>query len=64
MRASIVVEGLSSVLKEINLEELNYKDQEMFGQVELLLERLHDIKIIDAPVLLKLYNLYRYQLVE
>jgi hypothetical protein len=30
--------------------------------VEFLLERLGDIKIIDAPILLKLYNLYRYDL--
>lgn len=33
-------------------------------QVDVLLRRLGDIKVIDAPVLLKLYNMYRYKLHE
>jgi hypothetical protein len=32
--------------------------------VQILIERLDEIKIVDAPVLLKLYNLYRYKLAE
>jgi hypothetical protein len=29
-------------------------------QVDVLLRRLGEIKVIDAPVLLKLYHMYRY----
>ena len=39
--------------------ELDFTDKERLSQVEELLTRLEQVKVIDAPVLLKLYNLYR-----
>lgn len=66
MRASIVVDvklGELSDLKEMAAKgTLSFTDKERLNQVESLLRRLNDIKVVDAPVLLKLYNLYRYQL--
>ena len=38
------------------------EDSDRLFEVNLLLDRLNSIKIIDAPILLKLYNLYRYDL--
>lgn len=43
---------------------LTFTDRERLNQVESLLKKLNDIKVVDAPVLLKLYNLYRFQIVE
>jgi hypothetical protein len=66
MRASLVVDvklGELSDLKEMATKgTLSFTDKERLNQVESLLRRLNDIKVVDAPVLLKLYNLYRYQL--
>lgn len=62
LRASIVMESQHKVLDDIDYEGLNPRDRELHDQVNLLLNRLHDIKIIDAPILLKLYGLYRYRL--
>ena len=66
MRASIVVDvklGELSDLKEMAAKgTLSFTDKESLNQVDSLLRRLNDIKVVDAPVLLKLYNLYRYQL--
>ena len=66
LRASIVIDVQIQSLQELfaKKNELNFTDRERLQQVETLLNRLSDIKIIDAPVLLKLYNLYRYQLHE
>ena len=44
--------------------ELNSKEEKQLDEVFELLERLEGIKIIDAPVLLNLYNLYRVQVRE
>lgn len=56
------MENQHKVLDSINYKDLNPIDREIHEQVSLLLNRLHDIKIIDAPILLKLYGLYRYRL--
>ena len=42
--------------------ELSFTDRERLNQIDTLLKRLNTIKVIDAPVLLKLYNLYRYKI--
>jgi hypothetical protein len=42
--------------------ELSFTDRERLSQINTLLGRLNDIKVVDAPVLLKLYNLYRYNI--
>jgi len=64
MRASLVIDvklGELSDLRDMAAKgKLTFTDKERLNQVESLLKRLNDIKIIDAPVLLKLYNLYRY----
>ena len=36
-------------------------DIQRFEAIRQMLDRLNDMKIIDAQVLLKLYNMYRYQ---
>ena len=35
-------------------------DLQRFESVKMMLDRLNDMKIVDAQVLLKLYNMYRY----
>lgn len=66
MRASLIVDAkllqLSDLKDMAAKGTLTFADKERLNQVESLLKRLNDIKIVDAPVLLKLYNLYRYQL--
>lgn len=47
-----------------NAGQLSIQDRDRYEQVNHLLERLSNVKIIDAPILLKLYNLYRYDLVS
>ena len=42
--------------------ELSFTDRERLNQIDTLLKRLNTIKVIDAPVLLKLFNLYRYKI--
>ena len=53
----------SEITKELNQNPSKKKfiEQERFKQVDELLTRLSKVKIIDAPVLLKLYELYRYR---
>ena len=64
MRASLVVDvklGELSDLKDMAAKgTLTFTDKERLNQVESLLKRLNDIKVVDAPVLLKLYNLYGF----
>jgi hypothetical protein len=42
-------------------KEVNFIEAERLNQIEYLLDRLSKVKIIDASVLLKLYDLYRYK---
>ena len=53
----------SEITKELNQNPSKKKfiEQERFKQVDELLTRLSKVKIIDAPVLLKLYELYSYR---
>jgi len=65
-RASIVVAQFQTQFEKINEEirpnkSVGFIEHERMKQIELLLERLDSVKIIDAPVLLKLYDLYRYK---
>lgn len=66
-RASLVIEqfkhqwtALNNEVKQ-NSSNVNFIEQERLAQTSELLDRLSDVKIIDAPVLLKLYELYRYR---
>jgi len=45
-------------------KDLSFTDKERLNQIETLLDNLSSIKVIDAPILLKLYNLYRYKPAE
>ena len=64
MRASVVVDAQRRSLDSlVKLQgELSFTDRERLSQINTLLGRLNDIKVVDAPVLLKLYNLYRYNI--
>jgi hypothetical protein len=64
LRASMILQSYKTALKPIfhSANEMDLKDQERLMQVDVLLRRLGEIKVIDAPVLLKLYHMYRYQL--
>ena len=46
-------------MKDIKVESLSYEDKERHQRVQNLLEYLKNVKIVDAPVLLKIYNLHR-----
>ena len=59
LRASIVLSTYQKQLDEVNYESLSYEDKERFNKVKSLLTYLNGVKIIDAPVLLKIYNLHR-----
>ena len=65
-RASIVIDVHKSTLaglrKAGKKDKLDFADKERLVQVEELLTRLESVKIVDSPVLLKLYNLYRLQM--
>lgn len=64
LRASIVVDVQKKSLENLvkSQGELSFTDRERLNQINIMLTRLNDIKVIDAPVLLKLYNLYRYRI--
>ena len=66
-RASLVVNQFKTQFKHLNSRitskglKLSFIDKERLKQTDMLLERLGKVKIVDAPVLLKLYDLYRYK---
>ena len=59
LRASIILEAYSSQIENINVNELTYDEKDRYDRVVSLLKFLKNIKIVDAPVLLKIYNLHR-----
>ena len=65
-RASIIVDihkqNLDQLEQEISPD--NFTDKERLKQVRLLMDRLRNLRVIDGPVLIKLFNLYRYKLDE
>ena len=64
-RASLVIDQFRNQLWHLNRElkhqKRNFIERERMDQCVILLDRLSQVKIIDAPVLLKLYDLYRYR---
>ena len=62
LRASIVLNAYSTQITSINFNKLSYEDKERYERVVNLLKYLKDVKIIDANVLLKIYNLHRCSL--
>jgi hypothetical protein len=68
-RASLVINQFRIQFDQLNKEikrsktgsQVNFIEAERLKQIEFLLDRLGRVKIIDASVLLKLYDLYRYR---
>jgi len=62
IRASIIIDAYATQLAEIDEDKLTSKDRELFERVVKLLNFLQDVKVVDAPVLLKIYDLHRCKL--
>jgi hypothetical protein len=62
LRASIVMNAYSTQITDIDFSKLSYEEKERYERVVNLLKYLKDVKIVDAPVLLKIYNLHRCSL--
>jgi len=59
LRASIVLSTYHKDMEQIDFDKLSFEDKERHQRVTGLLNYLKGVKIIDAPVLLKIYNLHR-----
>ena len=64
LRASVVLDFYRKEVEEGLSDEggLTFADKERKQQVLKLIEYLGSLKVIDAPVLMKLYQLYRLKL--
>jgi hypothetical protein len=62
LRASLVLDFYKQELSKYEDVQLSFADKERKQQVHSLLNYMSSLKIIDAPVLLNIYNLYRYKL--
>ena len=49
-------------VEALSNDDLTYADKERKEQVLKLIDYLGQLKVVDAPVLLKLHELYRYKL--
>lgn len=61
MRASLVLEAYSRQLEEINVKSLSQEEKDRLEKVTMMVEFLKQVKVVDAAVLLKLYNMYSVQ---
>ena len=59
IRASIILDIYQRELESIDPESPTFEDKVLYAQVQNLMDYLKGVKIIDAPILLKIYNLYR-----
>jgi hypothetical protein len=55
-------QNLDEIEKSIKPDQ--FTDKERLKQVRLLMGRLKNLKVVDGPVLIKLFNLYRHKLDE
>jgi len=63
LRSSLILDQFKDDLMVLEKDDtLSYNDKERLKQVKKLIDYLRTIKVIDAPVLLKLFNLYRQKL--
>ncbi len=62
LRASVVLDFYLKEVEGLSDEGLTFADKERKQQVLKLIEYLGSLKVIDAPVLMKLYQLYRLKL--
>ena len=65
-RASVIVDLHKQSLDQLEQQIApdNFTDKERLKQVRILMDRLRNLRVIDGPVLIKLFNLYRYKLDE
>jgi len=61
-RASIILDAYEQQILDIDPETLNFEDKKRYENVSGLLNALKSVKIVDAQVLLKIFNLHRCQL--
>lgn len=58
LRSSIIINAYQRQLDDIDYDSLTFQEQESYTRVKNLLTYLKNVKVIDAPVLLKIYRLY------
>jgi len=61
LRASVVLDYYLKEVESIPDASLTYADKERKEQVVKLVKYLSELKVIDAPILFKLYEIYRYK---
>jgi len=61
LRASVVLDYFMKEVEAIPDASLTYADKERKEQVVKLVKYLSELKVIDAPILFKLYEIYRYK---
>ena len=59
LRASIIIDLYKKEMTDFERAALTPEAQVLYQQCEDLMSYLQTVKIIDAPILLKIYNLYR-----
>ena len=62
LRASVVLDYYRKEIESMTDESLTFADKERKDQVLKLIDYLASVKVVDAPILMKLYDLYRYKL--
>eukprot|EP00347_Sterkiella_histriomuscorum_P012490 403368376 len=62
LRASIVLDFYLQEVEAIKDDTLTFSEKERKDQVLQLIKNLQNVKIIDAPILVKLYDLYRMRI--
>ena len=62
LRASVVLDYYKKEIESLEDDSLLFADKERKQQVIKLIDYLGQLKVVDASVLLKLHELYRYKL--
>jgi len=62
LRASVVLDFYKKEIESLEDDSLSFADKERKQQVIKLIDYLGQLKVVDASVLLKLHELYRYKL--
>ena len=58
LRHSVIIKNYQRQLDSIDQAKLSYSEKETFNRVKNMMTYLANVKIIDAPVLLKIFRLY------
>ena len=68
LRASLIVQqhrdSLAEIESQLKHNKVSVADKQRMESIKDMLDRLTDMKITDPQVLLKLYNLYRYRILD